>query len=153
AVAIYPGPESPEALPLINPTRFDLASPAFASLSDLHSHYQFGTYTVTAFGSQPSISGSISYQADYFTNTIPTITNFSSLSKFDTTHDFTVQYNSFTPNANVTTGYTFFSITDATTHQVVFHSDFQSPSSTSAVISANTLLPSHSYTFELDFSD
>ncbi|MCK1585517.1 hypothetical protein IVB03_39675 [Bradyrhizobium sp. 168] len=137
ATATYPGIGSPQPLPLIESTRFD-GGGTFTTLNDLHSHYQFGTYTVTAFGSQPTVSTSISYQADYFTNVVPRITNFSTLSQYDPSLDFTVHYNSFTPNSNVTTGYTFFNITDALTHQVVFHSDFQNPSSTSTGITGRS---------------
>src|SRR5262245_44910325 len=62
AVATYPGAASPQTLPLIAPDRFD-GGVSFLTSADLHSHYPFGTYTVTAFGSQPTVSASISYQA------------------------------------------------------------------------------------------
>jgi M26 IgA1-specific Metallo-endopeptidase N-terminal region len=153
ATATYPGVGSPQTLSLITPTGFDFTSPEFTSLTTLQTAYPFGTYTVTATGNQPTSTSSISYQANYFPNSIPALTNFSSLNGLDPENDFTVNYNSFTPDANVTTGYTFLTIWTADTHQVVFHDDFQSPSSTEALIPANTLFPNTAYTFELDFSD
>lgn len=152
ASAGYPGPGSPQTLALIAPTNFDFGSPAFTSLSSLQAAYPFGIYTVTGTGNQSSTS-SVSYQANYFTNTVPFITNYSSLNGFNPTNDFTVHYNSFTPDPHVTTGYTFLTIWNANTHQVVFQDNFESPSSTSDLIPANTLSPNTNYTFELDFSD
>ena len=61
-------------------------------------------------------------------------------------------FNSFTPDPSATDAATFFTITNAATNQVVFHSSFQ-PSSTSAVIAANTLAENTTYNFELDFSN
>ena len=152
ATATYPGFGSPQILSLIAPTRFDFGSPAFTSFSALQTAYPFGTYTVTATGNQTT-SSSVSYQANYFPSSIPFITNYSSLNGLNPAKDFTVQYNSFTPNVSVTTGFTFLTIWTADTHQVVFQDDFQSPSSTQALIPAGTLAPKTTYTFELDFSD
>lgn len=152
ASAGYPGPGSPQTLALIAPTNFDFGSPAFTSLSSLQAAYPFGTYTVTGIGNQSSTS-SVSYQANYFTSTVPFITNYSSLNGFNPANDLTVHYNSFTPDPHLTTGFTFLTIWNANTHQVVFQDDFQSSSSTSDLIPANTLSPSTNYTFELDFSD
>lgn len=153
ASATYPGLGSPQSLGLIAPTRFDFGSSAFTSFSALQAAYPFGTYTVTAVGNQISSTNSVSYQANYFTSTIPFVTNYSSLNGLNAANDFTVHYNSFAPDAHVTTGFTFLTIWNATTHQVVFQDDFQSSSSTTAQIPANTLSPNTNYTFELDFSD
>ncbi|TFV37967.1 PQQ-binding-like beta-propeller repeat protein [Bradyrhizobium niftali] len=153
ASASYPGPGSPQTMGLIAPTTFDFGSPAFTSFSNLEAAYPFGTYTVTAVGNQISSTSSVSYQANYFTSAVPFVTNYSSLNGFNPANDFTVHYNSFAPDAHVTTGFTFLTIWNATTHQVVFQDDFQSSSSTTALIPANTLSPNTNYTFELDFSD
>lgn len=153
ASASYLGPGSPQTLGLIAPTTFDFGSPAFTSFSNLQAAYPFGTYTVTAVGNQTSSTSSVSYQANYFTGVIPFVTNYSSLNGFNPANDFSVHYNSFTPDAHVTTGVTFFTIWNANTHQVVFQDNFQSASSTTALIPANTLSPNTNYTFELDFSD
>lgn len=153
ATASYPGPGSPQTLALIAPTEFDFSSSAFTSFSTLQAAYPFGTYTVTGAGNQISSTNSVSYQANYFTSTVPAVTNYSSLNGFNPANDFTVHYNSFTPNPQVTTGFTFLTIWNANTHQVIFQDSFQSPSSTTALIPADTLSPNTNYTFELDFSD
>lgn len=153
ASASYPGPDSPQTLALIAPTTFNFSSPAFTSFSTLQDAYPFGTYTVTGTGNQISSTSSVSYQANYFTSTVPFVTNYSSLNGFDPANDFTVHHNSFTPDPHVTTGFTFLTIWNANTHQVVFQDFFQSPSSTTDLIPANTLSPNTDYTFELDFSD
>lgn len=152
ASASYPGLGSPQTLGLIAPTTFDFGSLAFTSFSNLQTAYPFGTYTVTAVGNQISSASSVSYQANYFTNNIPFVTNYSSLNGFNPSNDFTVHYNSFTPDAHATTGFTFLTIWNANTHQVVFQDSFQSPSSTTALVPANTLSPDTNYIFELDFS-
>lgn len=153
ASASYPGPDSPQTLALIASTTFNFSSPAFTSFSTLQDAYPFGTYTVTGAGSQISSTSSVSYQANYFTSTAPFVTNYSSLNGLNPANDFSVHYNSFTPDPHVTTGFTFLTIWNANTHQVVFQDGFQSPSSTSDLIPANTLSPNTNYTFELDFSD
>ena len=152
ATATYPGPGSPQTLALIQPTRFDFGSVPFSSLSALQTAYPFGTYTVTATGSQPTSVSSIQYLANFFTTTIPFITNYSSLNGLNPESNFTVNYNSFTPAPGATNGFTFFTITNAATNQIVFQSS-QSPSSTAALIAAHTLAPNTQYNFELDFSD
>jgi len=73
ATATYPGPGSPQTLALIGPTEFNFSSPAFSSLSALHTAYPFGTYTVTASGSQPTSVSSLTYLADFFSTTIPLV--------------------------------------------------------------------------------
>src|SRR5262249_3507022 len=77
----------------------------------------------------------------------------SSLNGLNPERDFTVNYNSFAPGPNVTNGFTFFTVTNAATHQVVFQDSFQNPSSTEAIIAAHTLSPHTQYNFELDFSN
>jgi hypothetical protein len=158
ATAAYPGPGSPQTLALTAPTEvnfpgFTFSSSPFMTLSALQTAYPFGTYTVTATGNQPPSVSSLSYQANFFSNTIPFLTNFTSLNGLDPTSSFTAHYNSFTPDPNATNGFTFFMISNAATNQAVFRDFFQSPLSTAAVIPANTLSPNTSYTFELDFSN
>src|SRR6267143_6175033 len=89
ASASFPGLGSPQILALIAQTRFDFGSSAFTSFSTLHAAYPFGTYTVTAVGNQISSTSSVSYQANYFTSTIPFVTNYSSLNGFNAANDFT----------------------------------------------------------------
>src|SRR6516165_8817667 len=133
ASATYPGPGSPQSLPLMNPTEFNFGSPRITSSGALRAAYPFGTYS--------------------FTSTIPYLTNYGALNGLNPAATFTFSFPAFTPNPSVTQGFTFLTIYDATSGQIVTGDEFQPPSTTSFTIPANTLAPSHTYDFELDFSD
>jgi MYXO-CTERM domain-containing protein len=157
----YPGPGSPQTLPApAGSTQFDYSSTTYATTSALQTAYPFGTYTVSAGGgSEPSATAVIPYAQDYFTSTIPYVTNFSSLNGLNTTVNFTFNYNSFLPNSSCPAacdsayGLTFFTIYDFNTGLPVFSDNFLDPSTTSSLILAGTLLPGTDYVYELDFSN
>ena len=155
ASATYPGPGSPQSLPLMNPTEFNFGSPRITSSGALRAAYPFGTYSITTTNTMTSASttGVINYTADYFTSTIPYLTNYGALNGLNPAATFTFSFPAFTPNPSVTQGFTFLTIYDATSGQIVTGDEFQPPSTTSFTIPANTLAPSHTYDFELDFSD
>jgi hypothetical protein len=153
ASASYPGPGSPQSLPTNGSTGFNFNSSYYSSLSGLHADYPFGNYTITATGPAGTQVSVVPYTADYFTSTVPYITDFSSLDGLDPAANFNVTYDSFTPNAGATLGYTFFTIYDASTGDPVFSDEFQSPTSISALIAAGTLAADTTYDYELDFSD
>ena len=133
-------------------------SQSFTTQQDLQQVFPFGIYhfqiDVLLANPPPFAFTSwrdIGYQADHFTTSIPVITNYNKLYGFDSTKDFTVTFNSFTPDKD-TTGFTIFDIWDDG-HHLVFSSGDLDHSVTSLVIPANKLAPNHNYTFELDFSD
>jgi PEP-CTERM motif len=151
ATATYPGAGSPATLSLISPTQFNYSSPYISSLSDFNNAYPFGSYVISATNGASSATSTVNYNATYFTSAIPYLTNYSSLNGFDPTQNKTINFDSFTPNSGATLGLTFFTIYDAS--GAVFSDGFLDPSTTSLTLSANTLLPGTSYTYELDFSD
>jgi hypothetical protein len=152
ATASYPGSGSPQNLPTNGSTGFNFNSSFYSSLSDLHADYPFGTYTISASGGPAgTATANISYNADPFTGTVPYLTNYSALNGMDPDAAMTVLYNAFTPDPSSTEGFTFLTIYDA--GSPVFSDEFQSPSSTSAVIAADTLLADTTYTYEIDCSD
>jgi hypothetical protein len=153
ASATYPGPGSPRVLPASGPTGFNFNSPYYASLSSLHNDYPFGNYSITTTGIAGSATALLHYTADYFAATVAQLTNYSSLNGLNPATGFTVHFNSFTPNPSVSQGFTFFTVYDAITGQIVYGAEFLDPSTTSATIPANTLQANRSYNFELDFSD
>jgi len=111
-------------------------------MAALHAAYPFGLYTITGSGgSAGTATAYIDYRHDYFTNTIPYVTNFSALNGLNPAANFTVDFNSFTPNSHVTEGFTFLTITDVSTGVAVVNDDFLTPTTMSALISAGTLLP------------
>lgn len=151
ATATYPGPGSSLILPLVSPTQFNFGS-SLQPLSAIQTNYPTGTYTISASGSE-SATATISYTADYFTNNIPYLTNLGSLNGLDPTKSISANFNPFTIAPGTTKGYTFLTITDASTNQVAFSAAFLDPSAAGALISANTLAADTHYLFELDYSD
>jgi PEP-CTERM motif len=155
ASATYPGPGSPQNIPPLGSAEFNFNSIAYGSLPALHTDYPFGTYSITTRNTVTlaSTTGVINYVADYFTSTVPFLTDYSALSGLNPAAPFTFTFPSFAPNPSATQGLTFLTIYDQTTGLAVAGDEFQPPSTTSFMIAANTLLPNHSYSFELDFSD
>jgi hypothetical protein len=123
-------------------------------MAALHAAYPFGHYAITASGGTDGpATAYINYRHDYFTSSIPYLTNFSALNGLNPAANFNVTFNSFTPNSHVSEGFTFLTITDVSTGVAVVNDDFLSPTTISALISAGTLLPDTLYDYELDFSD
>jgi hypothetical protein len=146
----YPGPASPDSLPLVSPTEFG-EGPSFPNQAAMDAAYPFGTYLFTATNSVTSAmeQASLDYTVDAFTSDIPELTTatFNALQGMNPALPFTFDFNSFTPNSNASFG---------TTYLTVFGSSFStglSPTATSATLAAGTLLPDTTYGYELDFSD
>ena len=152
--ATYPGLGSPQTLPPDGSTQFNFGSTLYPTMAALHTAYPFGLYTITGSGGAAGTATAyIDYRHDYFTKAIPYLTNFSALNGLNPAANFNVNFNSFTPNSHVTIGYTFLTITDVSTGVAVVNDDFLTPTTTSALIAAGTLLPGTLYDYELDFSD
>lgn len=151
--ASYPGPGSPQSLPLYTLTELQYQTGYYSSLSALHADYPFGTYSITASGPAGTQTAKIAYSADYFETSVPYLTNYNSLSGLNPAANFTVDYEPFTPNPATNLAYTFFTVYDASTGAIVFSNDFQSPTSTSTLIPADTLAPDTAYDFELNFDN
>jgi hypothetical protein len=149
ASATYPGTGSPQTLAPSGGS-FNYSSP-YASSSTIQAAYPYGNYSISINNSTTSttLTAVGPYTADYFTNTIPYVTNFTALTGFDPTKSFTVDFKSFTPATSQ--GFTFFTVYNSS--GAVFSDGFLSPGSTSAQIAASALAPNTQYTFELDFSD
>jgi hypothetical protein len=110
--------------------------------------FPFGTYSFAATGNMTQ-NAVFNYTVDAYTSDIPAITaaTFAALQGMNTKAPLTWNFNAFNPNSNATAGYTFLT---------VFGSSFGAgyPNTTTSVtMAANTLLPSTTYTWELDFSD
>jgi hypothetical protein len=147
ASATYPGPGSPQNLPSAGPAAFNFNSVLFNNQAALQTAYPFGVYTITATNGANSTSAVINYTTNLFTSSTPFVTNFSSLAGLDPTQNFAVNYNAFTPAAGSSQGFTFFTVFGA------FDAGFQSNTTTSSLIPANTLAPNTTYEFQLDYSD
>jgi len=153
--ATYPGPGAPVNLS-INGTSFNYGSQYDSSPSAQQNDFPYGIYTITASNSVTNNvqSESFNYSADYFTTAIPALTasSYNGLSGLNPTNGYTVAFNAFTPDPNVSVGLTFFSIFDAG-NNLVFTSGGLSSAATSVYIPQNTLSANSAYTYELDFTD
>jgi hypothetical protein len=69
----------------------------------------------------------------------------------NTASPFTVHFNSFTPNAGASEGFTFFTIACGGVSK--FDAGFLAPTSTGTTVPANSLTPNSTCAWELDFSD
>ncbi len=156
AMLTYPGPGSPQALTFSNSADFGFGSPLIASLATYNSDYPFGTYTVSARNSVTMATGSASmnYSQDAYTSTIPALTaaTFNGLQGLNPASGFTIDFNSFAPNASANFAKTFFTIFDSS-NTAVFSQGFLDPTTTDVFLPAGTLNANTSYHFELDFSD
>jgi hypothetical protein len=151
----YPGPGSPASLPQVSPTFFSFG-PSYATLAAMNAGVPFGAYNYTATNSgNPAVhdTATLAYTQDAFASAIPALSaaSFNSLNGLNPSTALTILFNSFSQNGAASEAFTFFSI--FSTGGTVFTAGFLSPSATSAVLPANTLLPNTTYSFELDFSD
>jgi hypothetical protein len=145
----YPGPGSPTSLPMASPNFFSYG-PGFATQAAMNAAIPFGTYN---YLTNTGDTAALSYTQDSFAAAIPALTSssFNALNGLNPNTALSIGFNSFTPAANATVGYTFFSIRDST--GTVFSDGFLSGSATSLMLPGGTLAANSTYTYELDFSD
>jgi hypothetical protein len=150
-----PGSATPLAMSQTDPTTFTYGSNFFASQALLDAAFPTGTYQFNASGT----SGSSSTSFDFTTNVYPqsqpflTGTTFSSLQGMNPAAPFTFQFSPFTTGPGASASFLFLTVFDRTTNALVFNQGFLAPTTTSLVLPANTLLPDHSFTYELIFSN
>jgi len=148
----YPGPGSPDSLPLTSPTTF-ANGPSFPTQAAMDAAYPFGAYNfnVSSTSGPQTQTASVNYTQDAYTSGIPQLTaaSFNALLGLNTgLSSLTLNFNAFTPNALATSAFTFFTIFGSSQG-----CGFLSPSSTSCTINPQALTPGTTYTWELDFSD
>lgn len=127
-------------------------------MSTFQSDFPAGSYTISAGNVSGTQSGTIAYGGTaFYTSTIPALTGntYSSMQGMNASNAFTLDVNSFTPNSNTTPGsaWTFFTVYLASTGAAVWSDDFLSPTTTSLMIPAGTLLAGTNYDFELNFDN
>ena len=157
AIVTYPGPGSPLTLPYVNSYEFYFYQ-TYATLSALHTAFPLGAYNFTVnAGNQPTYTGQIEYSADSFATSVPALSaaTFNGLNGLNSSAALSIAYNSFTTNTSNNaneSGVSLFQIYDSTNDAAVFSIN-SVPSSTGGILPANTLLPNHTYTWELAFED
>jgi len=126
----------------------------FMTKSALDTQFPAGIYNLDAAnGSGENVSVNLNYDGTDRYSAPPTLTSatFSALSGMDPHNAFMLSFDPFTPDPSTNTDGIFVTITgpgDTT----VFSAPFLSPSTTSVVIPADTLLPNTAYQEELIFS-
>jgi hypothetical protein len=154
ASASDPAIGSPQSLDLSG-TSFGTSFPGITSLATFNADYPTGMYTITAANSvtHTSQSGVINYTQNLYTNTIPALSGstYTGLQGMNPSMPFTFNFNSFTMNPSANTAYTFLTVYNGS--NIVFTDGFLSPTTTSVLLPANTLLPNTAYSFELNFDD
>lgn len=122
----YPGPGSPLSLPQVSPTFFS-SGPGFATQAAMNAAIPFGAYQYTATNTGVSMTATLNYTTDAFTSAVPALSSatFSALQGLNPSTALTVGFNSFTPNAAASEGFTFFSIFNSS--GTVFTDGFLAP--------------------------
>jgi hypothetical protein len=158
----YPGAASPQAL-----THYPVNTPypnaylgyqtGYLSPSTIDSTYGFGNYTITAINSTTSAvqTVNIAYTQDAYTSDIPALdaASFAALSTADSSQPLMLHFNAFAPAAAADTALFYFDVTDLADDAVVFTDYARPPSTTSELLPGGTLLPGHSYAYQLIFDD
>jgi hypothetical protein len=160
ATLTYPDPASPGTY---SPTTYsditldygvNVATPA--DLQTPFPGFPFGTYTVDYSGGNAG-SGSVGldYTQNAFSSSIPMLTSatYNGLQGLDTTQAFTIGLTNDTPVQASTDNFIFIDIYNHNTGALADSQVFLSPSTTSEVLSANTLAPNTAYDIDLIFSD
>jgi len=156
----YPGPDSPLNLSYTPIVVFSFLSANFASETDLHAVYPFGTYAFTASSSDTGESqhSAIDYKADFFTSAIPALTAQSYADLQGMTASVTVQFNSWIPappfanTSDPLLGDTTLTIFDLADGHIAFREGVGA-SKTSIFVPADALQANTQYGFDLVFHE
>lgn len=143
-----------QLMPQITPTDYRYQSGLFANQAAMDAAYPFGNYGFAGFGTTID-STELNYTATDYTLSSPylTGTDYSSLQDMNPSQAFTFHISPDITGSTATDSYIFFTIYDKTTNQAVFDAGFLSPTTTSVLLPANTLLAGHTYDYEIDFSN
>jgi hypothetical protein len=153
----FGGPGSPVALTPTDSTTYEFDSGFFGNQATMDTAFPKGTYTLTA--TNPSTSDNATTMFDYtndaYSDSQPYLagTNYTDLQGMNPARSFDFQFSPFVKNSLATDPELFFTLLDATTGDVVFGDEFQPDTTTGVTLPANTLLPNHAYSYDLDFSD
>jgi hypothetical protein len=132
-----------------DPSDWDFSSPLFGTEADMLSAYANGQYTYTATLPDTSQqSGTLTDNVRMYAPDPAAITNVSDFGSYDSSQDFSINFTSFTKDANADTAATFVRIGDASGN-VLYANEFLDASTTSVTIGAGTLAADTDYTVEI----
>ena len=154
--AFYGGPASPVNLNPVDPLNYEFDSGFYTSQVMMDTDFPKGTYTLTAnnIATSDSATTAYSYASDAYVKALPylTGTNYADLQGMNPGAAFGFQFSPYIKDATATDPLLFFTLFDAGTGAVVFASILQ-PTDTGVTLPAGTLLPTHDYVYDLDYSD
>jgi hypothetical protein len=150
-------PGTDVALTSINSTFFQYTQGGFPNQAAMDAAFPMGTYTFSATptgGGGPDVA-TLDYRADDYAQSTPFLagTSYSALQNYNPSTTLHLQFSPDNAGSTASNSFIFFSIYDAGTGNIVFTQGFLPPSTTGVDIPAGTLLPTHAYNFELDFSN
>jgi hypothetical protein len=151
----YPGPGSPVALAPTDATTLTYGSGLYSSQAAMDADFPVGTYQYAASGPAGPANATADYLGDDYAQSIPylTGTNYTDLQGMNPGVPFALTFSPFATGAQASFSYIFLTISDNSTSNVVFDAGFLPANTTGVVLPANTLLPGHAYTYDLDYSN
>jgi hypothetical protein len=139
------------------PPTYDFRAGLFASQSALNAAYPDGEAYVLNIsgGTLGTDSGAFSSPlTPLYPSAVPYFTNFDSIQQLNPSQAFTFAFSGFTDLTDVgESSFVFLDVVDLSTGSTVFSQAFLSPSTTSVLLPANTLLPGQNYFVTLDYSN
>ena len=114
-----------------------------------------GTYTYSATNGTTTDTTSYTRPADAFSSTLPylTGTDYTDLQGMNPSAPFAVHFSVNTPAASASQAFSFFTIRDTSSSQLVYNAAFLPSTTTGVTVPANTLTTGTQYEYELIFSD
>jgi hypothetical protein len=153
--ATYPGPGSPVSLSVNTPTLFTYQTTAYPTQAAMDADFPFGTYQFLATNAGGSDSTSFDYTADHYSASNPYLagSSYSDLQNMNPLANLSVGFSPFAVDQAATDAFIFFTVRDNSSQAIVFDAGFLPSTTAGETIPAGTLLPNHSYTYEVIFSD
>ena len=148
ATLTYGGGGSPQTLLPTAPTTLTYQTGFYPSQAALDADFPAGSYAFDTGG--PTVALTV---GDTPFPPAPQFANLTELSSINPNQAFDLQLSAgFTPDAGVTSAFTFITIIDDTTNTTVVNDGFASPAQTSFLIGANTFTAGDNYSMEAVFS-
>lgn len=136
-------------------TRYGYQSVSLPTLASMDATFPQGLYEVTLDDGITSVSASFSAgPANHYAGAAPYLagSGWSMLQGMDVGNGITVPVSAFIAEPGLSFAYEFFTLYDHTLGVFVFEQGFLPPTTTGIFVPANTLLPGHSFSYELIFS-
>ena len=151
----YPGAVAPANLLQQSPSYYFFSSGTFPNQTAMDASYPTGIYQFNASGTTGSDSTSTNYLINDYPGSVPYLTgsDFTNLQGMNASTSFNFHFSPFVTGSQATDSFLFFTLFDNTTSTLVYDAGFQPATTTGLTLAANTLNASHSYSYELIYSN